>query len=261
MTLALALTLIALGFVGAFVSGLVGVGGATVMIPLLYYVPPLLAVGSLDIKQVAGITMTQVLVASLLGAWTHGRGAPLHRKLALVGGTAMALGALIGALASSYVSGRALLAIFAVMTTVALPLMFVPPTRRIADIDGAEVPFSVAGAVVYPGAIGIASGLIGAGGAFLLVPVLIALIRIPVRMSIGTSLAMTGMSAAMGFLGKALTAQIPFWPAVAVVLGSLPGAPLGAKLSRRAPVNVLRLVLGFLIALVTIRVWVDVLSR
>ncbi len=96
MTLALALTLIALGFVGAFVSGLVGVGGATVMIPLLYYVPPLLAVGSLDIKQVAGITMTQVLVASLLGAWTHGRGALLHRKLALVGGTAMALGALIG---------------------------------------------------------------------------------------------------------------------------------------------------------------------
>ena len=261
MTLAFALTLIALGFVGAFVSGLVGVGGATVMIPLLYYVPPLLAVGSLDIKQVAGITMTQVLVASLLGAWTHGRGALLHRKLALVGGTAMALGALVGALASSYVSGRALLAIFAAMTTVALPLMFVRPAGPVGGADAAEVPFDRAAAVTYPGAIGIASGLVGAGGAFLLVPVLIAILRIPVRVSIGTSLAMTGMSASMGFLGKALTAQIPLWPALAVILGSLPGAPLGATVSHRAPVNVLRAVLGVLIAVVAIRVWVDVLSR
>jgi hypothetical protein len=261
VTLAFALTLIALGFVGAFVSGLVGVGGATVMIPLLYYVPPLLAVGSLDIKQVAGITMTQVLVASLAGAWTHGRGALVHRKLALVGGIAMALGALIGALASSYVSGRALLTIFGVMTTIALPLMFVPPARRAGGADGAALPFNRVAAVTYPGAIGIASGLVGAGGAFLLVPVLIAILRIPVRVSIGTSLAMTGMSASMGFLGKALTAQIPVWPALAVILGSLSAAPLGATVSHRAPVNVLRAVLGVLIAVVAIRVWVDVLSR
>ncbi len=261
MTLTFALTLIALGFVGAFISGLVGVGGAIVMIPLLFYVPPLLAVGSLDIKHVAGVTMTQVLAASVAGAWTHGRGALVHRKLALVGGTAMALGALVGAVASSYVSGRALLAIFAAMTTVALPLMVVPPTRRLDGTGGADAPFNRAAAVAYPGAIGIVSGLVGAGGAFLLVPVLIALLRLPVRISIGTSLAMTGVSASMGFLGKALTAQIPLWPAVAVVLGSLPGAPLGAKVSHRAPVNVLRAVLAVVIALVTIRVWIDVLAR
>ena len=42
MTPAFAATLALLGFAGAFVSGLVGVGGAIVMIPLLYYVPPLL---------------------------------------------------------------------------------------------------------------------------------------------------------------------------------------------------------------------------
>ena len=39
VTAAFILTLATLGFVGAFVSGLVGVGGAIVMIPLLYYVP------------------------------------------------------------------------------------------------------------------------------------------------------------------------------------------------------------------------------
>ncbi len=261
MTLAFALTLVSLGFVGSFVSGLVGVGGAIVMIPLLYYVPPLLTVGSLDIKHVAGVTMTQVLAASLVGAWTHWRGAMVHRTLALVGGTAMALGALIGAVASSYVSGRALLAIFGLMTAAALPLMFVPPASRAESAAGAGVSFNRAAAVSYPGAIGIASGLVGAGGAFLLVPVLIALLRIPVRISIGTSLAMTAVSASMGFMGKALTAQVPLWPALVVVVGSLLGAPLGARVSHRAPVNVLRAALAALIALVTVRVWVDVLFR
>ncbi|HEX9125912.1 MAG TPA: sulfite exporter TauE/SafE family protein, partial [Methylomirabilota bacterium] len=67
MTVPFILTLAALGFAGAFASGLVGVGGAIVMIPLLLYVPPLLGVGSLDIKTVAGVTMAQVLAASVMG--------------------------------------------------------------------------------------------------------------------------------------------------------------------------------------------------
>jgi uncharacterized membrane protein YfcA len=259
VTLAFALTLSALGVLGSFVSGLVGVGGAIVMIPLLYYVPPMLNVGSLDIKHVAGVTMAQVLAASLFGAWTHGRGAMVHRKLALIGGPAMSLGSLLGAIASSYVSGRALLAIFALMATMALPLMFVRPAPAPDEASGRDAPFDVLGAAAYPGAIGIGSGLVGAGGAFLLVPVLIALLRLPVRLSIGTSLAMTAMSASMGFLGKAVTAQVPLWPAVAVTVGSFLGAPLGARLSRRLPVIVLRVLLLAVIAAVAIRVWLDVL--
>jgi uncharacterized membrane protein YfcA len=258
VTVAFVLTLAGLGFIGAFVSGLVGVGGAIVMIPLLFYVPPLLGVGDLDIRHVAGVTMTQVLTASVIGALTHGRRAMVHKRLAMIGGSVMALAALAGAVGSRYVSGRVLLAIFAVMTTTALPLMLVPPSRL--DPGEGDVPVKWAAAVGYPAAIGAASGLVGAGGAFLLVPVLIALVRVPVRMSIGTSLAMTGLSASMGFLGKALTAQIPLWPACAVVLGSVTGAPLGAKVSQRAPIHLLRIVLAALIAIVTVRIWVDVLS-
>jgi len=261
VTLAFALTLAALGFVGSFVSGLVGVGGAMVMIPLLYYVPPLVSVGSLDIRHVAGVTMAQVLAASLLGAWFHGRRARIHTQMAVVGGSAMAAGALLGAVGSEFASPRVLLAVFAAMTTVALPLMFVPPSSDSRSADQGHHRFNRAAAVACPGAIGIASGLVGAGGAFLLVPVLIAVFRLPVRASIGTSLAMTAVSAALGFVGKALTGQIPLWPTVVVMLGALPGAPIGVRLSHRAPVGVLRGVLAGLIGLVTIRVWADVLSR
>jgi uncharacterized protein len=260
VTLALALTLFALGLIGAFVSGLVGVGGAVLMIPLLLYIPPLLGTGALDIKDVAGITMAQILAAAAIGAWTHGKSAMLHHRLAVYGGTAMALGALGGAVGSRYVESRVLLALFAVMTSVALPLMFVPPAPGPRISATREPPFNRVAALAYPGAIGIASGLVGAGGAFLLVPVLIGVLRIPVRMSIGTSLAMTSMAACMGFLGKLVTGQIPLAAAAAVVLGSVSGASIGARLSHRAPVAVLRVVLAAIIALATVRVWADVLT-
>ena len=260
VTAAFVLTLAVLGFAGAFASGLVGVGGAIVMIPLLLYVPPLLGVGSLDIKTVAGVTMAQVLTASVMGAWTHGSGAMLHRRLALWGGVAMALGSLAGAVGSRFVGGRVLLVVFALMATAALLLMFIAPVEPGPEAGGKTMPFNRAGAVGIPGAVGVMSGLVGAGGAFLLMPVLIGVMRVPVRLSIGTSLAMAGAGALLGFVGKLVTGQVPFIAAAAVVAGSVPGARIGARLSRRAPVSVLRWVLGAVIALVALRVWIDVLQ-
>ncbi len=185
MTAAFVLTLAVLGFAGAFASGLVGVGGAIVMIPLLLYVPPLLGVGSLDIKTVAGVTMAQVLTASVMGAWTHGSGAMLHRRLALWGGVAMALGSLAGAVGSRFVGGRVLLVVFALMATAALLLMFIAPVEPGPEAGGKTMPFNRAGAVGIPGAVGVMSGLVGAGGAFLLMPVLIGVMRVPVRLRDG----------------------------------------------------------------------------
>jgi uncharacterized membrane protein YfcA len=254
----MALTLLGLGMLGAFTSGLVGVGGAVVMIPLLLYVPPLLSVGILDIKIVTGLTMTQVLAAAVVGTWSHGRHAHVHRALAWTGGPSMAVCALVGAIASRYVSGHALLVVFALMATMALPLMAVTPVAPSPDARDEAVPFSRAAAVVYPGVIGLMSGLVGAGGAFLLVPALVGLMRIPMRLSIGTSLAMVSMSAATGFVGKAATGQVPLWASIVLVLGSLAGAPLGARVSRRMPVGALRAVLVALIVVVMLRVWIDV---
>lgn len=261
MTPTLEIALFVLAFCGAFVSGLVGVGGAIVMIPLLYYVPPLVGAGELPIKAVAGLSMTQVLAAAAVGTWSHGRHALVHRRLALTGGPAMAGGSLLGAVLSSHVSGRALLATFALMTTIALPLMFISPVDPPGGDDRARVEFSRVTAIAVCGVVGLVAGLVGAGGAFLLVPVLVGVMRVPMRLTIGTSLAMVGLSALTGFLGKALTGQVPLWPALTVVLGSLTGAPLGSRVSRRVPVPVLRGVLAGIIALVMLRVWYDVITH
>jgi len=260
MTPAFAATLAGLGFVGAFISGLIGVGGAVVLIPLLYYVPPWLGVGALDIKLVAGVTMAQVLAATAVGTAVHGGAGAVHRPLAVIAGTSMAAATLTGAVASRYVTGRTLLAVFGTMGLLALLLMLVPSPEPAAPAE-AVVTFDRKAAVVYPVVVGLMSGLVGAGGAFLITPVLLGLLRLPLRLSIGTSLAIAGIAAVAGFLGKLVTSQVPLWPTVAVVAGSLGGAAVGARVSHRAPPRVLRASLVVVIALVTLRVWIDVLSH
>src|SRR5256886_8147943 len=211
---AFARSLRALGFVGAFVAGLLGVGGAIVMIPLLLYVPPLIEVGALDIKAVAGVTMTQVLVAATAGVLAHRRHRTVNRDLAWAGGPAMAAGSLAGALVSQYMHERWLLLVFALMVTGAAFLMFVPVDGVDHTPDARQLTFSRPRAAIVSGGVGVAAGLGGAGGAFLLVPLLPVVVGGPIRVTIGSSLAITALAATAGFVAKLLTGPEPRPPAL-----------------------------------------------
>ena len=127
MTVPFALTLTLLGFVGAFIAGMLGVGGAIVMVPLLLYVPPLLGLRELDMKAVSGITMVQVLAAAASGVVAHHRMRAVHGELAGLGGLSMAAGSFVGALASRFLDDRALLLVFALMATAALVVLLCRP--------------------------------------------------------------------------------------------------------------------------------------
>lgn len=254
-------TLAVLGLVGAFVAGLLGVGGAIVMIPLLLYGPPLLGVGTLDVRAVAGVTMVQVFAAAVSGVVAHRRGRAVHAELAWIGGLAMAAGSLVGAVASRWVHEGALLVAFALMATAALALMLVPTETVGQPIFAEHVTFSRPLAAVVSLGVGLAAGLVGAGGAFLLVPLLLVVVGVPIRVTIGSSLAITALSALTGLAGKLATGQVPWLPAVMVVLGAMPGAQLGAWLSRRLSGPRLKQTLFVVVLLTSIRVWWDVLSR
>jgi uncharacterized membrane protein YfcA len=259
VTLPFALALALLGFVGAFVAGLLGVGGAIIMVPLLLYGPPLLGLGGLDMKAVSGITMAQVLAAAASGVVAHHRMRAVHGELAGLGGLSMASGSLAGALASDFLSDRALLMVFALMTTAALIVLFVPTETAGQPIFAEHVRISRQRAVAVCVSVGLCAGLVGAGGAFLLVPLLIAVVGVPIRVTIGSSLAITAMSAVAGFAGKLLTGQIPWGPALLVAMGALPGAQLGALVSRRLSGARLRHVLFLVVLLTAVRVWWDLL--
>jgi uncharacterized membrane protein YfcA len=252
--------LLGLSLGGAFVSGLVGVGGAIVMVPLLLFGPPLLGVGRLDVKTVAAVTMVQVFVAALSGVIAHRRRRAVKTDLAVVGGAAMAAGSLAGAVASVYASDHALLLTFGLMTLVALALMFIPVETVGQPIFAELVEYSRGRAVVVCLTVGLMAGFVGAGGAFLLVPLLLVFVRIPIRITIGSSLAITAVAATAGVVGKAATGQVPLEPTVAAVLGAVPGAQLGALVSRHLSGLALRRVLFVVILGSAVRVWWDLLS-
>jgi uncharacterized protein len=251
--------LLVLGVVGAFVSGLIGVGGAIVMIPLLLYVPPLLDIGRLDVKAVAAITMVQVFVAAVSGVIAHGRHHAVNLHLGVIGGVAMATGSLAGAVASHWMRDFWLLSVFALMVTVAFVLMFLPMPEPHVMAPGAEREYSRPLTAVVAGGVGLGAGIVGAGGAFLLVPLLLVVVGVPIRVTIGTSLAMTACAATTGVVGKLITGQVPFGPALVVALGAVPGAQLGALASRRLARGALKGILIAVIVLTGVRVWWHVL--
>jgi uncharacterized protein len=247
--------LFVLGLIGAFVSGLIGVGGAIVMIPLLLYVPPLLGVGRLDVKSVAAITMVQVFVASVSGMVAHGRQRAINMRLAATGGAAMAAGSLAGAIVSHWVLDSWLLLVFALMVTAAFFVMFLPTPPPDVTTPAEKRHYSAGLTVLVAGIVGVAAGLVGAGGAFLLVPLLLVVVGVPIRVTIGSSLAMTALAATAGIVGKLATGQVPLGPALVVALGAVPGAQLGAMASRRLAAGALKGILFVVIVLTGVRVW------
>ncbi|HLB24900.1 MAG TPA: sulfite exporter TauE/SafE family protein [Nitrospirota bacterium] len=260
MDIPLLSTLVLLGLGGGFLSGLLGLGGAIFMIPLLLYVPPLLGVGRLDMKEVAAVSMVQVLSASISGLIVHHKNKFVSRPLLLYMGLMNALGNLAGSVFSSYTKSSSLLAIFATMAIIASAVMFVPKREQGEGIAPDEVPFNRPLAMGVSLAIGCFGGMVGAPGAFIYIPVMIYLLGIPTRIVIGSTLGIVMLGAVTGTIGKALTGQI-IWPyALALVIGTIPGAQFGGRVSKRVNTKYLRLAIAVIIAVTGLRMWYQVLS-
>lgn len=260
MELSFIITLVLLGLGGGFLSGLLGLGGAIFMIPLLLYVPPILGVGQLDMKQVAAVSMVQVLAASISGLIVHNKNKFVSRSLLINMGLFNALGNLAGSLFSKYTKSEFLLAIFATMAVIAAVVMFVPKREQGEDTAPEDVQYNKVLASGVSLAIGCFGGMVGAPGAFIYIPVMIYLLNIPTRIVIGSTLGIVALGAVMGTVGKMATGQI-IWPyALALVVGTIPGAQVGGRVSKKVNTKNLRYAIAVIIAVTGIRMWYQVLS-
>jgi len=260
MDLSFLVALVFLGLGGGFLSGLLGLGGAIFMIPILLYIPPMLRVGQLDMKQVAAVSMVQVLAASISGIIVHNKNKFVSRSLLLYMGLFNALGNLMGSVFSKYTKSASLLAIFATMAVIAAVVMFVPKREQGEDIPPDEVRYNKPLASAVSLAIGCFGGMVGAPGAFIYIPVMIYLLNIPTRIVIGSTLGIVALGAIMGTIGKMATGQI-IWPyAIALVIGTIPGAQVGGRMSKKVNTRHLRFAIAVIIAVTGIRMWYQVLS-
>jgi uncharacterized membrane protein YfcA len=254
----LLLTILLIGVVVSFLSGLLGIGGGIIMAPALFYLLPLLQVGQFDMKTVSGLTITQGLFACLSAALRYGRYRFVSRPLVICMGSTILVSSLVGALLSKFVTEQLLLGIFASLALIAAGLMFMPQTREEREVEADQVTFHKPLAVLIALVIGLLGGMVGQGGSFILIPLMLSLLKLPTRIALGSNLAIVFLSSLAGFLGKYVTHQIPLQPALALIAGAVPGAQLGGYVSCRTKVAFLRHLLALIITLAALRMWYEI---
>ena len=91
---------------------------------------------------------------------------------------------------------------------------------------------------------GLAAGYVGVGGGFIMVPLFISLLGIMMRQASGTSLVAVTILAIPGVVEQGLLGHIDYIAGIAMAVGSIPGAVIGASLIRKVPERKLRFVFG-----------------
>jgi len=278
------LLLLGLGGLVGLLSGLFGVGGGFLMTPLLIMIgiPPTVAAAS---------DSNQIVAASSSGTYAHARAGSVDFKmglLLLVGGIA---GGSVGVVLIKLL--RALgSADFVITVTYVVMLggigayMFVESLRsmRVARhvreeeprpsiyarlvsrlpwkvrFDRSRVELSVLMPLLLGFLVGTLAAVMGVGGGFIMVPVMVYLLRMPMHVVVGTSLFQILFTCVnVTVLQATLNRTVDFVLALFLLLGSVVGAQIGAQLSKRLKADQLKILMAVIVLVVTAKMFLGLL--
>lgn len=219
--------------------GLLGGGGSILTVPLLAYV------AGMDAKQAIATSLLVVGMTSAVGVISHARAGRVQWRTGLVFGVAGMAGAYAGGVLARFIPGSVLLIGFAVIMIATAVAML----RGRKDISDDAVPRSLpVFKIVLEGlVVGLVTGLVGAGGGFLVVPALALLGGLPMPIAVGTSLVVIAMKSFAGFAGYLSSVHIDWRMAAAVTAAALVGGLIGARLTARVDPNALRKAFGWFV--------------
>ena len=267
--------ILAMGAAVGFVSGMFGVGGGFLMTPLLIFVgiAPAVAVASVA---------SHIAASSFSGAISYWRRRAIDPALAavlLVGGT---FGTALGVLTFTYLRSLGQLDLMialsyvVLLSTVGAAMMYegfrailrtrrgvVAPRRSHNWIHAlpmkmrfkrSKIYLSVIPVVVIGLFIGFLGAIMGIGGGFILVPLMIYLLRVPTSTVIGTSMVLTLVTMLFATMLHAMTNHlVDAVLALILMVGGVTGAQFGARAGQKIRGEHLRVLLGLLVLAVGIR--------
>lgn len=262
-------------------SGLLGIGGGTIMVPLFR-----LVFGMEPIAATATSLFT-IVPTSISGMWKHAKNKTSLPRVGIVCGLAGACLSPVGVWAANVSPGWAIMGAAAVIVAYSsftmLKKALAAPKRgaakegcqaceKKATSDAAAVSAAAAMAPVAAGGSGVAeaqaapfeapaikltpkyvakvafigviagfmSGYVGVGGGFIMVPLFVSMLGIPMRLASGTSLTAVCILAIPGVIEQAVLGNIDYMVGIAMMVGSIPGAVVGANLVKYVPERALR---------------------
>ena len=260
------------GLVVGVLAGLLGIGGGMLLVPAfkLGY--------AMDSLMCTATSLFTIIPTSISGAVSHIRNKTCLPKLGVAAGLGGAclspLGVWLATLSPDWaVMGAAALIIAYSSVTMFRKALKAPKVPRGAGAGAADAAAKEAAAEDRAAAIerahaeaptigwreaaigaaiglfaGLASGYVGVGGGFIMVPLMMSILHVPMKLTSGTSLIAVMILAVPGTVTQALLGNINWIAGIAVACGSIPGATLGAKLIPKVPERQLRfLFAGFLV--------------
>ncbi len=256
---------LAAGMIGLSL-GLIGGGGSVLTVPVMVYlfgVQPLLA---------TSYSLFVVGSTSLVGAVGNYRKGYVNVKTALLFGIASITTVFLtrkfiipdipkripfGTVFLS--SGMLTMILFALLMLVASLSMIKKSSSDSAQVR--HIPVNLAQLMVYGVCIGIVTGLLGAGGGFMLIPTLVLLVGLPMKEAIGTSLLIIALNSLIGFMGDLGHFRMDWLLLLRVTVIAVAGILAGGLLSKRIPGDKLKkgfgwFVLGMGIYIISREVWI-----
>lgn len=254
--------IVIIGFAAAILIGvslgLIGGGGSILTVPVMVYI--------LDIDPVLATAYSLFVVGStsLVGAGTYMKKGLVNYKTALVFAIPSFIAVfltrkfLVPALPDPLFSiGEAVITKnIGIMVFFAL-IMLAASYSMIRGKKGGfeeeeEVKFNFSMIALEGSVVGVITGIVGAGGGFLIIPALVLLAKLPMKMAVGTSLLIIAAKSLIGFLGD-LSTQAIDWQLLLIFTGlSIIGIFIGSALSKKINEKVLKTGFGWFVLIMGI---------
>lgn len=217
-----------------FSLGLLGGGGSILTVPVLIYLL------GMEAKTSIALSLAIVGITSLIGVIKHYRLGNVDFRAIMLFAPLSMIGAVVGARLSNFLNSQTQLIIFAIVMLAASVLM-IRGRKEVQVTEGkiSPMPLMIAGF-----AVGILSGVVGVGGGFLIVPALVLIAKRPMRVAVGSSLAVISLSALSGFAGYLGQLEIPWLFLGQFILFSSIGIVLGGHFSQKVPQDRLKKIFG-----------------
>lgn len=242
------------GILVGVLAGLLGIGGGTLMVPLL------VALGCSPIESVATSSFAILITASSgsLQNWRMGY-LSLHRVLPL------AIPALLTAQLGAYLANRAidyvLLAAFGGLLLVNVYLISLRKQLTATDSVGSASRQALFTRLGTGGLAGLLAGLFGVGGGVVMVPLQVLLLGETIKVAIQTSLGVIVITALSAVVGHAWRGHVLLWDGFLLGLGGLLGSQLGTRFLPKLPDRIISVAFRSLLLLLALYVFIQAWQR
>ncbi len=220
--------------------GLIGGGGSILTVPVLVYI--------LGIDPVLATAYSLFVVGStsLVGSFTYMRKQLVNYKTALVFAVPSFIAVFLTrkfvvpslpdplfAMGEMQVTKSIGIMVFFAIIMLAASYSMIKGSGKKDSEEENEVKFNIPLIAVEGLVVGLITGLVGAGGGFLIIPALVLLAKLPMKMAVGTSLLIIAAKSLIGFLGD-VSNQVIDWNMLLIFTGlSIVGIFIGSSLSKK----------------------------